>query len=293
MSTDIYKHTPGPWKVEVGNTHFEDAVYSVSGPPGDFMFLKKAEDADLIALAPSLLRERDEARAKLVEVEMIVEGYADGAPDRGASANLANSVMEALGSTVCQEGLKLRAVVEILKRERNELRAALRRAHCIGCGHIEEDEDQAAKVARMGEHIMQCDKHPLSIALKENDELRAKLEVENKAYRQLGTEYEFVKKQCASMREALEQDLEALHNSLASCPVDMEDEYNRLITISKTALSTDAGRDYVSRESVQGLVDALEWAMEKEPSPCRCLDFADPPHVCMAHKAIAKWKEQA
>jgi hypothetical protein len=37
------------------------------------------------------------------------------------------------------------------------------------------------------------------------------------------------------------------------------------------------------------LVDALEWAMEKtSPSPCRCLPFAKPPHVCVAHRVLAE-----
>lgn len=36
------------------------------------------------------------------------------------------------------------------------------------------------------------------------------------------------------------------------------------------------------------LREALKWTLSKEPSPCRCLDFATPPHVCIAHKALAK-----
>ncbi len=42
---------------------------------------------------------------------------------------------------------------------------------------------------------------------------------------------------------------------------------------------TDAG-------VIAELVDALKWALEKEPSPCRCLPLATPPHVCVAHKAL-------
>ncbi len=34
------------------------------------------------------------------------------------------------------------------------------------------------------------------------------------------------------------------------------------------------------------LVEALKWAMDKEPSPCRCIPFATPPHVCVGHRAI-------
>ena len=37
------------------------------------------------------------------------------------------------------------------------------------------------------------------------------------------------------------------------------------------------------------LLEALKWALSKtNPSPCRCLKFANPPHICVAHKAIAK-----
>ncbi len=50
--------------------------------------------------------------------------------------------------------------------------------------------------------------------------------------------------------------------------------------------------EIIDRETgVRKLVQALEWAMDKEPSPCRCMDFATPPHVCRAHKALAEWRE--
>lgn len=35
------------------------------------------------------------------------------------------------------------------------------------------------------------------------------------------------------------------------------------------------------------LREALEWAMSKEPSPCRCLPCATPAHVCIGHAALA------
>ena len=42
-------------------------------------------------------------------------------------------------------------------------------------------------------------------------------------------------------------------------------------------------------KTVPKLVEALEWAMEKtNPSPCRCMPFARPPHVCLAHRALAE-----
>jgi hypothetical protein len=34
---------------------------------------------------------------------------------------------------------------------------------------------------------------------------------------------------------------------------------------------------------------ALNWAMEMRPSPCRCVEFATPPHVCLGHAALAAY----
>lgn len=39
-----------------------------------------------------------------------------------------------------------------------------------------------------------------------------------------------------------------------------------------------------------GLAGALEWAMGMEPSPCRCLDVATPPHVCRGHRALEAYR---
>lgn len=43
----------------------------------------------------------------------------------------------------------------------------------------------------------------------------------------------------------------------------------------------------IQDDATAELVAALEWALDKEPSPCRCISFATPPHVCAAHRAIA------
>ena len=40
------------------------------------------------------------------------------------------------------------------------------------------------------------------------------------------------------------------------------------------------------------LLSALIWAMDKEPSPCRCIDSATPPHVCVGHRALNRSEEQ-
>jgi hypothetical protein len=48
-------------------------------------------------LATALLAEREERanlKEKLHEIELEIEGYADGAPDRSAAANLANRISE-------------------------------------------------------------------------------------------------------------------------------------------------------------------------------------------------------
>ncbi len=33
--------------------------------------------------------------------------------------------------------------------------------------------------------------------------------------------------------------------------------------------------------------DALAWALSMDPSPCRCMTFSTPPHVCKGHRALA------
>lgn len=40
-------------------------------------------------------------------------------------------------------------------------------------------------------------------------------------------------------------------------------------------------------ELVSQLVDALMWSLDKDPSPCRCIDDSTPPHICKGCKAIA------
>lgn len=54
------------------------------------------------------------------------------------------------------------------------------------------------------------------------------------------------------------------------------------------AKSSDA--EFTERDlkaEIERLRGALQWAMDKDPSPCRCIDFATPPHVCPAHKALS------
>ena len=43
-----------------------------------------------------------------------------------------------------------------------------------------------------------------------------------------------------------------------------------------------------ANERIKRLEWALEWTLGMKPSPCRCMSFATPPHVCIAHKALAK-----
>ncbi len=33
--------------------------------------------------------------------------------------------------------------------------------------------------------------------------------------------------------------------------------------------------------------EALKWALDMTPSPCRCMTFSTPPHVCKGHRALA------
>lgn len=45
------------------------------------------------------------------------------------------------------------------------------------------------------------------------------------------------------------------------------------------------------RTALSNARQALVWAMNMEPSPCRCLDFSTPPHVCIGHKAIRELEQ--
>ena len=44
---------------------------------------------------------------------------------------------------------------------------------------------------------------------------------------------------------------------------------------------------HIQADATNELIAALEWTLAKEPSPCRCMEFATPLHVCVAHKALA------
>jgi hypothetical protein len=37
---------------------------------------------------------------------------------------------------------------------------------------------------------------------------------------------------------------------------------------------------------IKRLEEAVEWTLGMNPSPCRCISFATPPHVCIAHRAL-------
>lgn len=39
---------------------------------------------------------------------------------------------------------------------------------------------------------------------------------------------------------------------------------------------------------VKAAAVALEWALAMVPSPCRCVSFSTPPHVCTGHRALAR-----
>jgi len=54
---------------------------------------------------------------------------------------------------------------------------------------------------------------------------------------------------------------------------------------AKLAASEKALRE--SENTNAQMIEALTWALAKEPSPCRCIRFSTPTHVCVAHKALA------
>lgn len=45
-----------------------------------------------------------------------------------------------------------------------------------------------------------------------------------------------------------------------------------------------------SHAVAEQLAEALEWALDKEPSPCRCVSFSIPPHVCTGHRALTTYR---
>ena len=64
------KFTPGPWGVDVGgfsSSPSYEPAFSVVGPPSDFMYLERLEDAHLIAAAPDLYAALEKALPVLVQ----------------------------------------------------------------------------------------------------------------------------------------------------------------------------------------------------------------------------------
>lgn len=78
------------------------------------------------------------------------------------------------------------------------------------------------------------------------------------------------------MNQTLQQRLAALRALLQS--------------VIDEVLKATKERDEI-REVGGELANALEWAMEMDPSPCRCMTFATPPHVCLGHRALAQWNK--
>ncbi len=52
-------------------------------------------------------------------------------------------------------------------------------------------------------------------------------------------------------------------------------------------LRTQAAEIVRLREGANELCDALQWCLECSPSPCRCIPFSTPPHVCVRHRILA------
>lgn len=57
------------------------------------------------------------------------------------------------------------------------------------------------------------------------------------------------------------------------------------VTVLRHVTAALAQRDEANRLLGEA-TEALIWAMGMEPSPCRCLDCATPPHVCKGHKTL-------
>lgn len=69
--------TPGPWRVYIPDdwNGIGPEKYSVDGPPSDYMFLHKKEDAILIAAAPALAADNERLQAYLLDEEKTSEKY--------------------------------------------------------------------------------------------------------------------------------------------------------------------------------------------------------------------------
>ncbi len=97
---------------------------------------------------------------------------------------------------------------------------------------------------------------------------------------------------CQSQLEILERE-KSLRSALAKRGA-MRAALNELRPFSRKAaaivdkaLGSTEPSPSVPLSVVRQVAEALTWCLEKEPSPCRCMDFSTPPHVCTAHLALA------
>ena len=132
----------------------------------------------------------------------------------------------------------------------------------------------------------------LRAAEKELERLRAQISREVNIVADLIVERDAARKQCAAMRQAIEDFVYNIkHHHVAGwgdvsrCDVAADNSFKELMK----AISTDAGRDYIAKEQIKPLVEALQFAHMDS----LCVDPAtstryDPCPIC---KALAHAKK--
>lgn len=97
---------------------------------------------------------------------------------------------------------------------------------------------------------------------------------------------------CGNDTDKLEDYIEtfaSIYNKLGIKKEDVDGKELVSDTILKHVEQLCTERDDL-RNYADSLFIALQWAMDKEPSPCRCMDFATPPHMCRGHKMLELYK---
>lgn len=99
----------------------------------------------------------------------------------------------------------------------------------------------------------------------------------------------FIDAATAEIRKAIERD----RAERVACPkFATPDEVNKQLDAINVELiyERDALKKQLAEQSAALVAakEAVEWCLGMSPLPCRCLDFATPPHVCVAHKSIAQ-----
>ena len=79
-----------------------------------------------------------------------------------------------------------------------------------------------------------------------------------------------------------------LSNQLAAVTAELDALKQSILDLSHPNCQMLLQDKDACQQEVWRLRDALEWAMSAvNPSPCRCVSFVEPPHICIGHTALA------